>query len=320
MNRRLKGENKMRKMVACVSFVVFGLLALGVLPVRAQYGPRDEQRNEQRDEQRYDQGYARPRDLIALQDDLVLLDDSLSAVPERHPRYREFQDRADAIRRDLTALADRMRRHREDRREGTGGGQAEITALRQSIAQLRDDLEDAQSRRRNRGADVFLVPAGTDIQVMLDQDLSSRSSNLEDRVDASTVAAIRLNGRTMIPAGATVSGVVREVRSRHRGQQDGWLRLNFRSLTPEGGPAVDMRSHVVSISEMRSGDNTLRNTGLGALLGGVIGGMIDGRKGVLIGAAVGAGGGLVASQGGDVDLPEGTLITLRLDEPMTLLR
>ena len=307
-----------------LSFIVFGLLALGALTVRAQ----DEQPSEQPSEQGYNrqseqpsnQQYARPRDLLALQDDLVLLDNSLSAVPERHPRYQEFQRRADAVRRDVTALAEQMRRHREDRRDGTGGGQAEVAALRQSIAMLRDDVESAQSRRRGGSDGMFLVPAGTDIRVMLDQDLSSRSSNIEDRVEASTVAAIRLNGRTVIPAGASVSGVVREVRSRHRGQQDGWLRLDFGSLTPEGGPTMDMRSHVVSIAEMRPEDNTLRNTGLGALLGGVVGGIIDGRKGVLIGAALGAGGGFVASQGNDVDLPQGTLITLRLDAPMAFAR
>jgi len=313
----------MRRMMGRLSFI-FGLLALGALTARAQDEQPPQQPSEQgynrQSEQPSDQQYARPRDLLALQDDLVLLDNSLSAVPERHPRYQEFQRRADAVRRDVTALADQMRRYREDRRDGTGGGMAEVVALRQSIAMLRDDVENAQSRRRSRGNGMFLVPAGTDIQVMLDQGLSSRSSNLEDRVEASTVTAVRLDGRTVLPAGATVSGVVREVRSRHRGQQDGWLRLDFDSLTPEGGPTVDMRSHVVSIAEMRSGDNTARNAGLGALLGGVIGGIIDGRRGVLIGAALGAGGGFVASQGDDVDLPQGTLITLRLDAPMAFAR
>ena len=54
-------------------------------------------------------------------------------------------------------------------------------------------------------------------------------------------------------------------------------------------------------------------------LGG--GAIIDGKKGALIGAAVGAGGGLLASRGtDDVDLPEGTLLTLRLDSAMTYAR
>jgi hypothetical protein len=210
-----------------------------------------------------------------------------------------------------------MNRHAPNR---PGDGQVEIAALRMKIATLRDDLEEAQSRR-GRGTGPYVIPAGTTIEVMLNQDLSSRTSNLEDQVEASTVSAVRLNGRTLIPAGATVSGVVREVRSRNRGQQDGWLRLDFDSLTPDRGPRIDMRSHVVSISETpSSGDHSARNGGLGALLGGVIGGIIDGKKGLLIGAAVGAGGGLLATKGDDVDLPEGTLITLRLDRPMSLSR
>lgn len=296
-----------QRMMASALAVGCGLFALEAPAVHAQ---------------QYDQGYARSRDLVALQDDLRLLDDSMAALSARHPRYPEFQRRSDAVRRDVTALADEIRRHREDRREGYGAGQAQVTALRHSIGLLRDDVEEAQSQGRGRGNSAYVIPAGTEIQVMLDRDVSSRSSNPEDRVEASTVAAIRVNGRTVIPAGATVYGSVREVRSRHRGQKDGWLKLDFDSLTVDAGQRMPIRSHVVAVSETHSGSNhTLRNGGLGALLGGVIGGIIDGQKGALIGAAVGAGGGLLASQGGDdVELPEGALVTLRLDEPMTLGR
>jgi hypothetical protein len=197
------------------------------------------------------------------------------------------------------------------------GGAAEVGALRQRIAVLRDDIELAQARR---GGNPLVVPAGTQIELMLEQELSSRSSNLEDRVDASTIAAIRINGRTVIPAGATVSGVVREVRSRSHGQKDGWIRLDFDTLTLENGVRMDLRSHVVSVSATHSDNHTGRNAGLGAILGGVIGGIIDGKKGFVIGAAVGAGGGLLASQGDEVELPGGSLLTIRLDAPLTFGR
>lgn len=297
----------MAKGMACRSIIVLGFLAIGAPTLHAQYDQRD-------------QRGARARDLIALQDDLRVLDDSLIGLDRRNPRYQEFQRRADAVRRDVTVVADEMQRYQNDRRDGSGVGQAEVAALRHSIAVLRDDVEEAQSQGRGRGDGAWLLPAGTEIQVMLAQGLSSRSSNLEDRIEGSTVAAIRINGRTVVPAGATVSGVVREVRSRHRGQQDGWLKIDFDSLTPEHGPRMPIRSHVVAVSELHSGNHTARNTGLGAILGAVIGGMIDGNKGALIGAAVGAGGGLLASQGDDVDLPEGSLVTIRLDGPMTLAR
>ena len=76
---------------------------------------------------------------------------------------------------------------------------------------------------------------------------------------------------------------------------------------------------MISIAETRSGDHTLRNGGLGAILGAVLGGVVDGKKGAIIGAVVGAGGGVLATKGEEVELPQGTLITLRLDGPMTVV-
>lgn len=288
---------------------ISGLLVLAPLSARAQQDPQWGSD--------YDSHYAPPRLLVALQDDLRILDDDLRILPERNPRSREFQRRADDIRQDVTDLAERMREHGRGRHDARMDGAAEVNDLRQRVALLRDDIENAQARRRSPR---FLVPAGTRLELMLDRELSSRSSNLEDRVEASTVTAIRMNGRTLIPAGATVSGVVREVRSRSRGQKDGWIRLDFDTLTLDNGVRMDIRSHVISVSASRSDDHDARNAGLGAILGGVIGGIIDGKKGFVIGAAVGAGGGLLASQGDDVELPGGSMVTIRLDAPLTFTR
>lgn len=276
-----------------------------------------------------DERDARPRDLVALQDDLFFLDASLATLPRRHPRFEEFSRRVEHLRADVTLLAERMRRDDRDtdrRAEERYGAdhrfiparRTEIRELRNRIAALRDEVEDAASRRPGSGD--FLLPSGTEIEVMLDSGLSSRWANPGDPIEASTVSALRRNGRTVLPAGAVLSGAVREVRSRRRGQSDGWLRLDFDALNFEGEPRIGLRCHVVSISEVRRDSGAARNGALGAILGGVIGGMIDGRKGALIGAAVGAGGGLLATHGEDVDLPEGTLIVVRLDRPVTLPR
>ncbi len=301
----------MKKTTMKSSILALGVMSLGAAAVWAQPAsptrPYDQQ-FDRREERRY-----RERDLLALQDDLRLVDDALSTFPQGSRRFAEFQDRAEGIRAEVVALANDNNRRGPNR---PGEGQVEIASLRLKIATLRDDIEDAQSRRRTGS---FRIPAGTEITVILNQDLSSRVSSPEDRIEASTITAIRMDGRTVIPAGATVTGAVREVRSRRRGQADSWLKVDFDSLVPERGPTVPIRSHVVSISQSRDND-TVRNGGLGALLGGVIGGIIDGKKGALIGAVVGASGGILASQDGDVDLPEGTLITLRLDGPMMIAR
>ncbi len=265
------------------------------------------------------QGYARPRDFVALQDDLRLLDDSLYAIPRRNPRQKEFERRASEIRADVSKLAEEV--------GGTGGNRlnlvvprSEVIALRQRITVLREDVDAVQNRRQARGNRALVIPSGTEIEVMLDQGLSSETANVEDRVEASTVAAIELNGRTVIPAGATLSGIVSEVRSNKRLRKDGFLRLEFNTLTLDGGQPMDIRAQVISIAETHSGDHTVRNGGIGAILGAVVGGIFEGKKGALIGAVVGAGGGVLATKGEEVELPQGTLITVRLDGPMTMAR
>ena len=316
-------KTHLRTPISLTALFVFGAATLASVPA-PQFEPAP-----QSFDPRSDQGDARPRDLIALQDDLYLLDGSLTALSRRHPRFDDFQRRTAELRIDVSALADRMSRdgrysdRREEERYGADyrfvpARASEIEALRYRIGLLRSEIENAQ-RRRWASADL-VIPAGTDIEVMLDSGLSSRWANAEDRVEASTVSALTSGGRALIPAGAMVSGSVREVRSRRRGQQDGWLRLDFDSLTPQGGPRMDLRSHVVSVSETRSGGHSVRNGALGGLLGGVIGGLVDGRKGALIGAAVGVGGGLLATRGQEVDLPEGTIIVLRLDRPLAVSR
>jgi hypothetical protein len=270
--------------------------------------------------QEYERGPARARDVLALQDDLVLLDQSLASVPRRHARRDEFTRRAEDLRSDVSALAERMRQDEPGRRDGVGATRAEIDAVRQNIAVLRDDIEEANAPAR-RGETTAIIPAGTEIELILEQSVSSRYSNVEDRVTASTVTAVRPNRRTLIPAGATVSGFVRDIRSHDRGQQDGSLRLDFDSITPEGESPIAIRSHVVAISGARTeGGDTKRNSGLGAILGGVLGGIIDGKKGALIGAAVGAGSGVLVTKGEDMELPEGAIIRIRLDRSITVPR
>jgi hypothetical protein len=303
----------MTNLMARSAVFALGLLALAPATRAQQYEPRPQ--NGPYDSQD-DERYARPRQVVGLEDDLRLLDDSLNALPRRHPRYWDFRHRADALRTDVSAIAEQLR---VEGRLGRAGRQ-EVATLRATVATLRDEIEDAINSGRGRPTGVVYIPAGTDIEVMLEQDLSSRSANPEDRVSASTVSALRINRRTVVPAGATVQGRVREVRSRGRGQQEGLLRLEFNRLAPDNGPAVDMHAHVRAVADPHLGREEVRNGGLGALLGGVVGGIIDGRKGALIGAAVGAGGGVMASHGSDVDLPAGTVITLRLDQPLAIAR
>jgi len=168
---------------------------------------------------RSDEGDARPRDLLALQDDLYLLDASLAAFPRRGRRFDEFQRRTAGIHAEVTAMADRISndrgytaRHREERYGAdyrfVPARVSEINALRDRIGTLRDEIDNTQGRR-GESTDLVL-PAGTNIEVMLDSGISSRWSNPGDRLEASTTTALPQSGVGVIPAGTVIRGYIDE--------------------------------------------------------------------------------------------------------------
>ena len=55
--------------------------------------------------------------------------------------------------------------------------------------------------------------------------------------------------------------------------------------------------------------------GAGAGVGAIIGGILGGVKGALAGVLIGGGGVVAATEGQDVDLPSGTVLRIRFDEP-----
>jgi len=260
---------------------------------------------------------ARPRDLIALQGELELLDESLNLLSPR--QQQQFQERVGEIREDVIWLKVEIRRHQRDPRLEIGATSADFQDLRSRIAALREDVEATQGGRITPAASTQLA-AGTEMDLRLEQTVTSKTARVEDRVEASLVESVLWNGRTVIPAGTIVSGHVSEVEDAERVQKDGRLKLEFDSLTLGDGTRANIRGRVVSVEETHTGRSSKTNAGLGALLGGVVGGVLKGTKGVIVGAVIGAGGALVGTKGQNVELPEGTHLTLRLDEPVQIAR
>jgi len=56
--------------------------------------------------------------------------------------------------------------------------------------------------------------------------------------------------------------------------------------------------------------------GAGAGVGAILGGIIGGAKGALLGILIGGGGTIAATEGKDVTLPAGTVLRVRLDQPL----
>ena len=261
---------------------------------------------------------ATTQDIQRLQYDLQNLDDSLAALSTSHPRYQEFQDRANDIRDEVTYLKVQIRRAQGKQPPGLGSTRAEVSDLRRSIATLQDDIDGALNRRFSGSG---TLPEGTEIQVRLEQPLSSRTARLEDRFDASIAVPVEIDGRVVLPAGTRVRGIVTGVQKAERLVKGGRLDLTFDSVYPDDRTRRDMRGSVVSIKEnVNLGGDNAKRAGIGAVLGGVIGSVIGGTKGAIIGAVLGGGGALAAKLGEDVELPAGTILTVRLERALDVTR
>ena len=265
-------------------------------------------------------GSATSTDLLRLQDDLNGLDDTMDALRPSNPRYQDFKDRADEIREEVIYLKVQVRRHQRNPDTTSGPSRDDVENLRQDITALRNDIDDSLGRGGTSVVGEGRLDTGTDIQVRLEQSLSSRTARLEDRVDASVAQPVRVDGRVVIPTGTRVRGIVQAAEPAERPAKSGRLDLMFDSLTLPDGSRVDIRSRVISIKEDIDRSETLKKAGLGALLGAVLGRVVGGTKGALIGLVIGGSGGIVASKGDDVELPEGSVLTLRLERPVTIRR
>jgi hypothetical protein len=258
------------------------------------------------------------QDIERLQYDLQNLDDSLAALSPSHPRYQEFQDRANDIRDDVTYLKVQIRRGQRSRPPALGATRREVESLRRSIADLQNDIDKALDRRFSGSG---VLPEGTEIQVRLEQPLSSRTAQLEDRFETAVAVPVQLNARVVIPAGTRVRGIVTAVQRGERLVKGGRLDLRLDSIYLDDRTRRDLHASVISVKENLDlhGDNA-RRAGIGAVLGGVIGKVIGGTKGAIIGAVLGGGGALAAKLGEDVELPAGTILTVRLERPLDVTR
>ena len=262
-------------------------------------------------------GSATPADLRQLQSEVERLDDSLAEIGDTSPQARDFRQRADSIRDDLTWLKVEVRKHQRDDREGLGATKADVEALRQAVIDLRADIDRSLAPAARGTARDVSVPDGTQIQVRLDQTLSSKTARQEDRIAASVAEPVRVDGVVAIPAGTSVLGTVHHVEPAQRPAKGGRMELSFDQLVMNGGRKVDIRSRVVSLDESKVDKSKV---GVGAALGGVLGAILDGKRGALIGVLVGGGGAVVGTKGDEVELPAGTVLTLRLERGVAVAR
>ena len=162
-----------------------------------------------------------------------------------------------------------------------------------------------------------VIPVGQELDVRLQASLSSETSTVEQRFEATTVVDLMQNGRELVPAGSIVRGVVADVKRPGRIDRRGSITLSFDQLEVRGRQ-YPMRALATQVFESGGIREEAGTAGAGAGVGAVVGGLLGGLQGAIVGAVIGAGGAVVATEGKDIHLPAGSIVRIRLDSPVTL--
>jgi hypothetical protein len=165
-----------------------------------------------------------------------------------------------------------------------------------------------------------IVPAGTVLRVRLNQEVGSKVSQTGETFTASVMDPVVVGGRTLIPAGATVSGEVTDAKSAGRFKGGAELAITIRSVTVGGVPHA-VSASTVSRTSTGKGKRSAAMIGGGAGLGALIGGLAGGGKGAAIGALAGggagtAGAGLTGNR--EITLPAESAVSFKLTQSLRL--
>ena len=161
------------------------------------------------------------------------------------------------------------------------------------------------------------IPVGTELDVRVGTRLNSGTAAVEDRFEATTLVDFNNGGRTLVPAGSVMRGVVTSVEPATRTNRTARMTLSFDQLTVNGR-AYPMRGTVTQAIEGEGIKGETARIGTGAGVGAIIGGILGGFKGALAGILIGAGGTLAATEGKEVDLPAGSVLRVRVDQPVQI--
>ena len=272
-------------------------------------------------------------DIQRLQDNVFLAERDINQMPNRDSaRVSQLRSELDELRDEVIYLKVKLRK--------------EGSLSRNEFADVRDRIEDVRSRARGdagrfstapapapapapatRGpapatartqtGTGIEVPTGTEIDVRLQNSLNSGTAQVEDRFEATTLVDLNVNGRLLIPAGSVMRGVVTAVEPGTRTNRTSRLTVSFDQVTANGR-AYPMRGTVTQAIEGEGIRGEATRAGAGAVVGGLIGAVLGGAKGAVLGVLIGGGGTIAATEGKEVDLPQGTVLRVRVDSPLQI--
>ena len=265
-------------------------------------------------------------DIQRLQDNVFQAERDINQMSNRESaRANQLRDELDDLRDEVIYLKVKLRKER--------------SVTRSEYADVRDRIEDLRSSARGdrlsaappapantpppapartqTTASANEVPAGSELDVRLQNSLNSGTAQVEDRFEATTLVDLNVNGRVLIPAGSVMRGVVTAVEPATRTNRTARMTVSFDQVTVNGR-SYPMRGTVTQAIEGEGIRGEATRAGAGAAVGGIIGAVLGGVKGAVLGVLIGGGGTIAATEGKEVELPQGTVLRVRVDAPLQI--
>ncbi len=178
------------------------------------------------------------------------------------------------------------------------------------------------------------LPAGTSMKVKLENTLATFSSKTGDPFSGRVTEAVLLDGKAVIPIGATVQGRVTQAIERRRVSGRPTITIFPETLVMPNGDRFMLNATLVDTSVGKGTDvneegqfkgkghdgKDLTEISMGTGGGMLIGGLAGGGKGVLIGGAIGATATVThwLSKKNSATLPAGTELVMELSRPLEM--
>lgn len=184
----------------------------------------------------------------------------------------------------------------------------------------RSDDQPSTTRPAPPAAAPELLRAGMQFDVEIEDSLSSGTNQVGDTFRTELVADVRTADGTLVaPAGSELWGEVVEVRPLRRVGGQAALGLTLDRLVLPTGESVEIRANLLELGKNKKGDKA-RIAGA-VIAGAILGSILGDSEGALVGAAAGAAAStayVVKSEGREVEIPAGTVVTLEIEEVVTV--
>ncbi|MGP8174906.1 MAG: BON domain-containing protein [Terracidiphilus sp.] len=164
------------------------------------------------------------------------------------------------------------------------------------------------------------IPQGTLLQLRTSESVGTKRAKDGEPVQFTVIRDVAVGGVLAIPRGATMHGVVTEVKQAGDLGGSAVLALKLTSLDL-GGQSYPLYSDQFKVKGPNKAGQTVGNAVSGAIIGTIIGCAVSRGTGCAIGAAAGAGAGTAASAaspGPGVWIPAEALVTFHLNTPLTV--